>query len=185
MPNYATYRIGERKIDLRPSGFTRSKFDRIPFYNGTEIIFDLIVSFPYRKDVNDSFKIYYQLLNKKTNESVNNDFIVQYSNIPELLKQKPRNYDYIFFKSTQVMQFVFPKMINLGRYWNFDTYDLIFREQNAEKNEIVVEFTLKDIDEFGLQYANNLVSAGIGILGGVISGVIVGVITFFILRSII
>ena len=177
MPSYGEYKNNDRFITIKPSQVKRSFLKPMPYFNGSDIQFDIVLQIPYRKNIDENTNIEWKLYNINKNEiTKTGNVYFEYTNINKKIKKMDSNFGKRDDKSLGLSWFRYKKAIQLDRLWNTDSYDLYLKETNGELEQIVAEFTLKCSDDFGMDYTNNLMSAGFGIIAGAIAGVIASII---------
>ena len=132
MPNYADYLIGDKKV--KPSGFKRGFFNRAPFYNGTDINFDVFLIMPYKKNIDETINLEWEFINQNTKEIIKQKTLeLRFTNIKKELKVLNTNKAFVSThdRSSKTMEFQWKRAIQIGRRWDFEIYDLTFKEPNS------------------------------------------------------
>jgi hypothetical protein len=175
MPNYSEYKSGEKTITVSPSGFKHG-FSSESFFNGDDINFNVNLTLPYKKNINDFINLEWKFINKTTDQIIKTGILeFRYTNIKEELRKLSSDLS-THSDGPRTIWFTLNRAIKIGRRWDFDTYNLNLKEVNTNHEEVIAQLTLKDIDEYQLQKAINRNSMLLGILGGVLSGIIVFII---------
>lgn len=174
MPAYPVLEIGKYAVKLNPSGWKRGLIQRSPFFNGTKISLDLKLSVPKSKNIEESFKYDWDLLDKNENRVIDEGTgIFNFTN--RRMSRKERKGElYSYMDDGFNITFTKYKAINLGYIWEFHRYYIRIKQADTEcEKQIAVDFTLQDIDTYGLQFVNALFATGFGALaGGIVSAII-------------
>lgn len=176
VPSYEKVWFGFKGLSVVPSSIKRRVFARAaPFFNGSYVEFDLGVKVPYQADFSETLVIHWLLTNKsKSVIETENDITVVCSNVRG--KKKVMNYDYK--RQDSWMRFTHKRAIRVGRLRDIGTtYSLVLEDVgNSNKKGIVCEFTLKDIDEWGLTHTLNLLSVVYAAAGAIVGGLLVAIL---------
>jgi hypothetical protein len=173
MPAYAEVKMGRHLVWVVPN--KRGLIKKTPFFNGSNVCFDLVVKAPLENNIDEKLHYEWELFDtddKKVSKS--GEDIFHFSNIPKVLKAKPpegQKFRYVYDSSD--MTFKRFEAIKIGRLWGFHTYDLKIKEFGSpSEKEIVTEFSLQNIDVHQLNYIYILVSAFAGALAAVIVSIL-------------
>lgn len=165
MPNYVDQLTIDKGylISVNPSDIRKSAIKSSPFYNGDDIWFDLKVKkpfkserrfrlFPKARNVDEVLGIEWELFNRSEKSLQINPTHETYQLRNKKVKDKTgtlRRTSYDFSSDNYVICTIY-KAIHVGRLWDFNRYDLRIKKQGEYKEaEIIVEFTIRDIDEHG------------------------------------
>lgn len=181
MPTYIPqYRAKSFKIEVIPSDEKRKMIRVMPFYSGTNIMFDLRLTVFQGNKINEDFKIEWALYDEKDNKIKSGMSAITLSDIRstrwdwlqfwKVNKNHIERYNY-----SNAVAYTKLRAIEVGRLLKLNTYQLRARIQSeAIKSEdmLLVQFTIKDIEEHGNQIVYLILSAGFGAIAGLICSIL-------------
>jgi hypothetical protein len=177
MPAYdMDLKVDDFIIKVNPSELKRFWFGRpTPFYNGTRIPLDIVVTVLMKKgvDVNNDLSFAWELVTHKEKKLYRGGSgVLHLSNREHHVYRTWLNNKNEISYSSDSRHHIFTKYraIDIEPLLDFDTYDLIIKAKDQEG--VVCQFTLQDIDEYGKDYKNLLVASLIGIISGFIGALI-------------
>jgi hypothetical protein len=181
MPTYIPqYRAKSFKIEVVPSDEKRKMIRAMPFYSGTNIMFDLRLTVFQGNKINEDFKIEWALYDEKDNKIKSGMSEITFSDIRSTrwgwLKFWKVNKNHIErYNYSNAVAYTKLRAIEVGRLLKLNTYQLRARIQSeAIKSEdmLLVQFTIKDIEEHGNQIVYLILSAGFGAIAGLICSIL-------------
>ena len=155
----------------------------MPFYNGTTIWLDLFISIPREKHIDEDFKYQWQLITHEDKKIYQNgEGVIHLSSefhTFQFWKNKRKPIEY----STNSNFHLFYKYyaIKIEPILDFDTYDLKLVTKNKEG--VLLQFTLQDIDDYGKNIHVSWFTALITGFIGFILGLGLALLTYLILRG--
>jgi hypothetical protein len=158
MPAYdMEFTIGEYVIRVNPSEFKRFWIGRpMPFYNGTKIRLDVSIQTP-RKPINDNLDYEWELVTHKGNKlSQHGKDLIHLSDkdYHAFFPSRNKTKDVDFRANSHNYFFTKLSAIKINPLLDLDTYDLVIKAKDNQ--QVVCQFTLQDIDDYGKGYHINL-----------------------------
>jgi hypothetical protein len=168
MPAYIDFQIDDYTLKVYPSEHWTKQ---TPFYNGTRIWLNLIITTSKNKHVNEDFSYQWALATH------NNQKVIQEGEKTTYLSTKWRKAnknDAVLLSSSNNYTFTIYKAIMIEPILDFDTFDLILKVK--EKQQVICQFTIQDIDEHGEQHGNLIFTAVISGIVAIVVSLLVAVI---------
>lgn len=178
MPSYEKIWFKSELCELSviPSDTNRRVFARSsPFFNSSFCVFDAVMRVPNQYDFEKRLPVHWTVTNRKTLKVENEkDFVFISTNI----KSKRKESNCVCKYKDGWLVFTLKRAILAGRFRDIgNTYSLSLRNSNNTDEEgIVCEFTIKDIDDWGLSDTLNKLTALYALIGLVVGSVITAIV---------